>query len=625
MTREVLCCKKVNSGLLATAICVVAVAASASVFDDVKVWYKGAAGNEAGAADSGGASGWSGDISKLKSLTGDGAYDGGQYFWWGYRLQYKNVPVKLPYANLDIGEAPCVEFPGLDGAGSNKSSGSATVTIGGQEVERPVQYYKCGSMKTKDWLPDWPDGSVCSNYTCVTRFNPYHAINPVSGNPMTLLGLDAIYQGGDKPSGVSLSLNTYKTLDDHLSLRMFVGDRQFNYDSRSSADRVVLIKEGSWVDLALVVASPKLTIYMCYEDGGTNVIRSFSETFDASAAKPALPASKREFRIGSSNSDVYGCTFTNGVYVASGFRNDFWGAFHQIAFWDRALSLDEVKEAMGRPAMVSVGLRGNPGNAEFSAKTASVATEGAWERLNPVLTESKPSATITFQCSKQWDGLPQFLRIAACSDSDTGFVSVAVNGRDIGQVELKPGKISDLYVAEGMVVEGENSLALTRSSGEMLKLDQVEMGGSWRYGIDVASKGIGYFGYDANNFDSYDFNPACGNDVFHERGMASNGAKPRYAFTVNVPEELAGQCRGKLRFRAQNSGGNTYSNEVYVNSARLTGVMMKGGQVYDFTVPSTMLKAGRNEIQLKQITGWINWDCHEFKIYPHTGFFMIVR
>ena len=114
--------------------CTLAFAATASVFDDVKVWYKGAAGNEAGTADSGGASAWSGNICRLKSLTGGGVYDGGQYFWWGYRLQYRNIPVKLPYANVDLGEAPCVEFPGLDAVGSNKEGGTATVTVDGQEV-----------------------------------------------------------------------------------------------------------------------------------------------------------------------------------------------------------------------------------------------------------------------------------------------------------------------------------------------------------------------------------------------------------------------------------------------------------------------------------------------------------
>ena len=613
-------------GFLAAAVCAVSVTTTASVFDDVKVWYKGGAGNEAGAADSGGAGEWSGDISKLKSLTGGGLYDGGQYFWWGYRLQYKNVPVKLPYANLDIGEALCVEFPGLDGSGSNKQSGLVTVTIDGKEVERPVQYYKCGSMKTKDWLPDWPDGSVCSNYTCVMRFNPYHAINPVSGNPMSLLALGATYQSGDLPSGVSLSLNTYKTLDDHLSLRMFVGDQQFNYDSRSSADKVVMIKEGSWVDLALVVESPKLTLYLCYEDEGSNVVRTITETFAAAKAKPALSAKKREFRIGSSNSKVYGCTFTNGVFVTqSNFRSDFWGAFHQIAFWDRALAVDEVKAAMGRPSMVSVGIRGSAGNSEFSAKTTSVPTEGSWERLNPVLTTSNPSATITFQCSKQWDGLPQFLRVAACIDSDAGFVSAAVNGKDVGQVALIPGKVGTLYIPEGVIAEGENSLVLTRVTGETLKLDQIEVGGSWQYGLDVKSEGIDYFGRDDAGSDSYDFYPPCGNDKFHIRGLSNNGKKSRNAYVFDIPEELAGGCKGTFRIRAQNTNGSTFSNEVYVNGAKLSSVMIKAPNVYDFKIPTQMLKAGRNEIQLKQVTGWVNWDCHQFKIYPQNGFFLILR
>ena len=342
-----------------------------------------------------------------------------------------------------------------------------------------------------------------------------------------------------------------------------------------------------------------------------------------------MAAKKREFRIGSSNSNVYGCTFTNGVFVTqSNFRNDFWGAFHQIAFWDRALAVDEVKAAMGRPSMVSVGLRGNPGvagNSEFSAKTTSVPTEGSWERLNPVLTASNPSATVTFKCSKQWDGLPQFLRVAACIDSDAGFVSAAVNGQDVGQVALIPGKVGTLYIPEGVIAEGENSLVLTRVTGETLKLDQIEVGGSWQYGLDVQSEGIDYFGRDDAGSDSYDFYPPCGNDKFHIRGLSNNGKKSRNAYVFDIPEELAGGCKGTFRIRAQNTQGGTFSNEVYVNGAKLASVMIKAPNVYDFKIPTQMLKAGRNEIQLKQVTGWVNWDCHQFKIYPQNGFFLILR
>ena len=53
-----------------------------------------------------------------------------------------------------------------------------------------------------------------------------------------------------------------------------------------------------------------------------------------------------------------------------------------------------------------------------------------------------------------------------------------------------PGRVRDLYVPEGVIVEGENTLTLTRGSGGTLKLDQVELGGSWQYGLDAASMGI---------------------------------------------------------------------------------------------------------------------------------------
>ena len=597
-------------------------AVGTSVFDDVKVWYKGSVGNAVGTSDVGGAAEWSDySVCKLKPLTGaawgsDAAlYAGGSYFWWGWRMRYDNVPVKLPYANLDLGESPCMVFPA-----PVTTNGWVDVEIDGEMMSRPVVSYRVGGLKFPSWLPDWPADAVCSNYTCVLRFKPGEAINPVSGgnNAMHLLHLGSIYQSGDKPSGLSLCLNTLDTLSDRFVLRSFIGDQQRNFEGHK-------IRQDRWVDLAIIADGPKLTWHLCYEDGEdgatTNVVYTYTETFGPTVAKPCIPANRRVFGFGSNGSNFYSATFTNGVSATSTINADFRGVFNQVAFWDRTLSTPEVQEAMGRPALVNIGQTGNEGNVEFLATKTRVTAEGDWESLNPVLTAANPSATIDFTCPQEWDGLPQFLRVTACADSDAGEVEVRLNGDALGTLALRPGKATRLYVPAKKIATGANALVLAHVSGMTLKLDAVSLAGSWSYGRDVASEGIGCFGYDRTTLDSYNLSPSCGNGKFNIRGItADTSARAAYIMSFRLPEDMADCCKGVLRFRIQNTGGNTYPATVSMNGRLLDTLQVKGGGVHDIKAPHELFRAGWNAVELRVMSGWANVDCLRLTVKPYNAF-----
>lgn len=594
-----------------------------SAFDDVKVWYKGSCGHAPGTADSGGADYWTAsNFAGLKSLTtrgiGGGNYDGGAYYWWGWRLHYDNDHVKMPYAGIDLGETPCLVFPGI-GNGS-KTNGYVDVEIKGVVTNQPIYANRVGSFKLPNFLSDWPSGKVCSNYTCVARFKAGDPINPVPSGYccMKLLNFGGDWNSAD--GGVSLTLMSTDYLSDRYRLRWTVGNT-FNYQENMEFDK------GRWVDLALVVESPKMTLYMCCEDGPdgavTNKFSQFTKTFSGSP-RPAIAANKRKFIIGSTGEDKsWDITYTNGVVCAQ-MAADFRGVFHQYAFWDRTLSIDEVREAMGRGALVRVGLVGNLGNGEFVATKTSVDAERDWEEMNPVLTTENPSATIAFTCPRQYNGLPQYLRVAACADSDAGFVEASVNGASVGQLELTPGKVASLYVGKGVVATGANTLTLTRVSGATLKLDAVTLTGSWQNGLDVTSQGIDLFGRQNDVFDSYDLTPACGDDKVHIRG--TDGAAHPYTYSFRIPEDLVGNVKGKLHFRVQNTSQTLYPFETSVNGTVLSTNEMKNGSACTVSVPSRLLKAGWNEAQFKILKGWGNMDCHQFVIQPHVdGTFILLR
>ena len=589
-----------------------------SVFDDAKVWYKGSAGNEVGTQD---ASNYQTCLMRNMPTQKSGGtpFDGGSYYWWGWRMRYRNESVKMPYAGVDLGESPCFVYPGT----VNTTNEWVDVKIGDEIVSRPVIQHRIGNLTLPTWLPDWPTGVACSNYTCVLRFKPGEPMNPVNNGAscVALVSLGGRWEN-NVDAGVVLSLLPPDYKSSEYQLRWSVG-QQFDYFTDCP------IKKDHWVDLAVVVDSPKVSILMCCDMGTTNAFKSWTKDFKTLNAKPAIAASNRTFYLGSKGKEVMTQTITNGVAYA-GLNAEFCGVFHQAAFWDRTLSMDEVKAAMGRPALVNVGITGNALNGEFAAKKTSVAAEGDWENLNPVLTESNPSATITFGCTEQLSGLPQFLRVTACTDSKAGLLSAVVNGTPVGELAIEPGKASSLYVGKDVIQEGANTLVLTGVSGEALRLDAVTLNGSWQYGFDgkdkSGSSGINYFGYDKNSVDGYGFNPAGGNDKFHYRGLGSGSS---YEFSFWVPEDLVGSCKGVLRFRAQNTGTQTPEavlDDISVNGVALASMSMKGGNSYDVAVPSRVLKSGWNKATIRQTKGWVNFDGHRFTIRPHVdGTFILLR
>ena len=592
--------------------------AARSAFDDVKVWYKGAAGNAVDTEDTGGADGWSNaGLFKGRSLptanVGGGDFDGGSYRWWGWRMKYGTDHVRLPYANVDLGETPCLIFPG---AGEVRTNGFVDVEIQGEVMNRPVIRRKVGSFRLSNLLSDWPSDKVCSNYTCVVRFKAGEPINPVptGNNVMKLLSFGSEWTKGETGLAIGAIVTDY--FSHRYRLRWTVGD-SFAYQNEMEFD------QDRWVDLAVVVESPKMTLFMCCEDGPegavTNKFSEFTKTFSAgNNPRPAIAPNRRVFKLGSAGDAATYDTFTNG-FNGAGLAMDFQGSMHQFAFWDRALSMQEVREAMGRPALVKVGLEGGAGNAEFTARKTTVAAEGDWENLNPVLTAANPAATITFRCSRQWHGLPQFLRVAACSDSDAGTLAVTLNGTALGPIEVKPGAATHVFIPAGRIAEGENTLTLTRSTGSTLKLDAVTVNGSWQYGIDAKSQGVGCFSYASEHWDARNLVPNCGDDKGHYRGLDKSNP---YVCHFHVPEDLVGACKGTFHVRVQNSGGVTRTCDIKVNDVLLATSTLRGNSSTDVAtvrVPPDAFHAGWNTVSFSLRSDWANMDCFKFTLEPYFG------
>ncbi|MGI5869450.1 MAG: hypothetical protein ACOX9C_08420 [Kiritimatiellia bacterium] len=588
----------------------------AGVFDDVKVWYKGSAGNAVGTSDS------RGSPSLMKSLPQladhSSPMHGASYLWWhGWRMRYDNERVICPYAGNTLDATPCmiIDSPVT-------TNGMVDVVINGVSTNVPVIAYETGALSTTSWLGDWPTNQVCSNYTVVTRFRS-NEINPVSGNPNRVIALGSVYSGdAGRAAGFTFSMNTPNALGSYACPRFFFGNIQKNYTG-------IQIPDGSWVDFALAVNGNQLTAMLCWDDNGTAQLASISETFASTGPQPTVQGGSATW-IASQNHS-YSCTFTNGIALSADGENKwtqgFRGAFHQIAFWERTLSEHEIYEAwgVGRPNLVHVGLEGND-VAEFSATETSVANDGAWETLDPEMTSAKPTRAIAFACPDNLAGFPEILRLKMASTSGSGRIAVKINDTAVGSIGVSGSAVRNLYIPENTILAGANTLELSLAGGSALVLDAVTLGGSWCYGKNVAGQGIGLFA--GSGLGSRQFNPACGAYKVLVRGVVSTTTH----FNFYLPDDLEGRCQGLYSVRAQNTGkGSPQKNfDLAVNGVTLPAryiqtakteqgyFVLQGGKISTARIPFDMLHSGWNRISLYGITGgdWANHDAHMFAILP---------
>ena len=573
-------------------------AVRSSVFDDVKIWYKGSAGNAVGTADSDGNR--VGLVKNLPNLADpSSAMHGGEYYWWGWRMSYENQPVVCPYAGVSLDSTPCmvVNSP-------VKTNSLETVTINGEEMEQPNITYRTGNLHFTNWVANCE--TPCANYTVFLRFRN-ESVNPVPGNHNRVFSIGQIWTGtAGAAAGADWRMRPEAALSDYAHPRIVVGNNQTDYSS-------IRIKNGSWADCVIAVDGQTVTTTFCWNDGASNLMARVSKTYPTTGPLPAVAANGTARISGEGSRES--CSFTYGVECASSsWTYGFRGAFHQIAFWERTLNDNEIREAMaaesGRPNLVHVGIEGN-GIAEFktSGQTSNVSNTGAWEYLNPALSSANPTATISFSCPALWAGMPQWLRLPVASGS--GMVSATVNGTTVGECTVAANRVRHIFVPENVICSGANTLVLTRTEGTF-SFDAVTLGGSWRFGESVSS--FSSPNDSKNSPDKLMFNPACGCDKLHSYELMSN----EMCFDFFVPADMVGAVKGIFQSRAYQAGAST-SFDLFVNGMTKGGpYVLKNGSQPEIKIVADDIVAGWNRISWKSYAGsnWAKMDWHKFTILP---------
>ena len=604
---------RILAALCATITCATTMANAAvksSVFDDVKVWYRGALaaesyysnGPEGTFANNGG----SHPSKSFKSITcasdSDNALNNLAWSWgWGAETTLDSAPVVCPYAGCTLTDVTYANRPI-----PTKTNDWAVVTINGETTSQPILCH----WKGPEYLNsgNWAAGGI-STYTMILRLRLDTPLNNCSGSGsgdgFSIFTQTENYSYNGK-TGFRITFNG-PTLGTYRYPRIDFGNNRTDLNN-------AIVPYGNWIDIAVAVNGQSVTLAACAQGESANAIDWKTVTL-SNGENPALPTSGNTFVFfGPKISGGWTTVWTNGVRCAQYSSTEacmrtqcFRGAVHQIAFWDRALSADEIREAWGegRPNLVSIGIEGD-GTADFAASKNVVANGGPWQLLDPTLTAGNPSATISFDCPALWAGMPQWLRIAGAG---SGRVSVALNNEPLGTKNISAGCVTSIFVPEGKIVSGANTLVITRMDGSPM-LDAVRLGGSWKFG-----ESIGSFANAPATVDKYLFHPACGNDKFHDRTFNSSGdALTQFRFFV--PENMVGKFRGVFTTRAQNTGGSTFNWEFLANGTSFGTYGLKGGNEYEIKIPVENIVAGWNTLAWKRVSGWVNYDWHKFTLVP---------
>ena len=328
-----------------------------------------------------------------------------------------------------------------------------------------------------------------------------------------------------------------------------------------------------------------------------------------------------------------------GAMINSGnATKSFNGQIHQVAVWDRALSVDEVAAAFGHPnnTVMGVGLAdGTVG--EFAASgegSRDWTLNEAWHDLAASVDAANPDLTIRFTPAANNLELVHALHVRTATvgtGTQKARLTVKLNGKALAS-EKEVGSNEDLWamVSKRQLASGENALTITYKGGPAaaVAIDKVEIGGSWQLGAcngnnhEFSQEGSG------RGVDFYVGNRNMANKI---RSVTS-GTKNAYIHFYLAPE-LAGHAFSFATVMADISGSATADNSF---SILLNGVEkfsaahgeVKKGDPVAFDVAAGELLGGWNDvaIQFASSSGYVTFDYFQLAISDYTpGTFLIVR
>ena len=402
------------------------------------------------------------------------------------------------------------------------------------------------------------------------------------------------------------------------------------------------IPTNTWIDIGVVVTGNVVRAYRAYTGRGSpssgttaglDAFTAHSATFkDSSGVAPNLTMLRENIRFG-------GQAFNSTAKDYSSVTDDnlkkyFAGSVRRMAFWNRALTEEEVREAFGRPRPDIVSIGAANGNAdEFASDAAATATVdafGTWRDL-PASLRAGDTRNVTFPLSANESDLPQLLRIKTLAGGGSGTLRVSLNGTTVTSRPIVAGQPFVTILPARAFVTGANTLTLTRTdaNGTAIVIDALAVGGSWQVGKNDRKTDEFTYGVPLSSYDTY-----VNTFAWNRAANAKETGTSALNLYVTVLEEAA---RYGLHFETRTR--NTYALTSTPNT-KLT-VSANGVTKQEFTgiaggawtdvialeFDPGELHAGVNNIKLTVTNGGCYYfDYHRFQLVPPAdGTYLIMR
>ncbi len=391
------------------------------------------------------------------------------------------------------------------------------------------------------------------------------------------------------------------------------------YTQRQHTDSSFILSTGVWYDVALVVNC---------KDPAIGSVEFYAVSVNTTLYYTAKTNIGITNSLRSNPSAIIGGEEHKNGYGASTYYKSFKGAIDHLALWNRALSYEEVWEALSFPRPgFQVGLDNNTiKELRIENQANAVFTAGdPWHTMPRALSVDNPSITLKIPLRDVVTNCNHVFHINTGSSGNAQPVKIllTVNGEHTAHREtFKVYPNSDYYwpIAKERLNAGVNTFVLTYIAGPSayMNLDFIELAGAWQMGVQDNDASTDFIMEDPKYSNFWAGDPYW---MRMSRAISTGAAKNALNIHFNLSSQLmeTASFEYTTRIVAQGRASGTlpeppYPFQINLNSNRVyeseSGVA--DGTTVMVPLPSEYLQRGINTLQLQfnSTNGWLQFDFH---------------
>ena len=407
----------------------------------------------------------------------------------------------------------------------------------------------------------------------------------------------------------------------------------------------IRIPTNTWVDVAAVVGNGKLRVGIAAPESSSNHDNNPTIAFAETPmwTENCTLLGDEKYRLFCANGQKAPATSDSADQTC------FIGSVQQMAIWGRALSDQEVMEAVGmpRPAIFRTGFDNGNSN-EFggtrSGSTQEIDGLGSWQNVSDTM-QAGDTWTVNFDALRDETGVSQIFSLRSLPTSTMAKIEPVLNGTSLGVRIVGPDARVFWPVASTNVVSVPNTNTLTirrvdNYPGEF-RMDAMELGGALGIGTGAQTWNDGKVASDLNRTGVP--SAADPNMQHWSQGLRPKKNVTNLLFRVWVDPDVVNVCPS--RFRAV-FGCEPESKDIELGDEKFT-LFVNGNEEVErgtstnweaiaINFDAGKLLPGWNDIELKSAPSYTNccWPVSYYRFetvlpksfsIPPSGLMMFVR